>query len=231
MKRGGIAVVTDSGHDIDDAQFPKKRTEDGHELLATVDVDWQQSMLGGQQVAHGRIAEELTAEIKTTRIRTDGGVEVGREETDVVPQTTEFSHVPGEFFVTESTQDEFADQLMEEATGETIHRAQVDLESFAAAHPNADPWMGWFRSGNGPIDSGAAYGDIDSEPDLVKFIHSNENSQLGLTNLEYEGQLLKLVLSEGGWLAIYNPKDRDRVEFTRFIHDEVLPHTSPKLMS
>ncbi|KOX91449.1 hypothetical protein AMS69_18890 [Haloarcula rubripromontorii] len=91
--------------------------------------------------------------------------------------------------------------------------------------------MGWFRSGNGPIDSGAAYGDIDSEPDLVKFIHSNENSQLGLTNLEYEGQLLKLVLSEGGWLAIYNPKDRDRVEFTRFIHDEVLPHTSPKLMS
>ncbi|QIO25597.1 hypothetical protein G9465_25200 (plasmid) [Haloarcula sp. JP-L23] len=89
--------------------------------------------------------------------------------------------------------------------------------------------MGWFRSGNGPIDSGAAYGDIDSEPDLAKFIHGNENSQLGLTNLEYDGRLLKLVLSESGWLAVYNPKDMDTIEFTRFIHDEVLPHASPRL--
>ncbi|WP_232508500.1 hypothetical protein [Haloarcula marismortui] len=114
---------------------------------------------------------------------------------------------------------------------ETIHPAQVDLESFAAAHHNADPWMGWFRASDGPIDSGAAYGDIDSEPDLAEFIHSNENSQLGLTNLKYDGRLLKLVLSESGWLAIYDPKDMDTIEFTRFIHDEVLPHTSPKLMS
>jgi len=229
MKRGGIAVITDSGQEFDDEQFPKMRTEDGHELLATVDVDWRQSMLGGQQVAHGRIAEESIADIKTTRIRADGGVEVGHEETDVVPNTTEFAHVPGEFLVTNSTQDEFADQLMADATGATIHRAQVALESFAKAHPNADPWMGWFRDSDGPIDSGAAYGDIDSEPDLAKFIHGNENSQLGLTNLEYEGRLLKLVLSESGWLAVHDPKDMDTVEFARFIHDEVLPHTSPKL--
>ena len=229
MKRGGIAVVTDSGHDIEENQFPTTRTEDGYELQSTIDIDWQQTLLGANQVTYGRIAKESLTDIKTTRIRADGGIEVDRDESDVVPHTTEFAHVPGEFVVTESTQDEFADQLLEEATGETIHRAQVDLEAFAKAHPNADPWMGWSSPGEGPIDSVAAWGDIDSVPDLAKFIDSNEHSQIGLTNLEYDGRVLKLVLSKSGWLAIYDPKDMDTIEFMRFIHDEVLPYTTPDL--
>lgn len=35
---------------------------------------------------------------------------------------------------------------------------------------------------------------LDSVPEQAEFIHSNENSQLGLTNLEYDGRLLKHVL-------------------------------------
>jgi hypothetical protein len=229
MKEGGIAVVTDSGHEITDAQFPNHRTEAGHDLRSTIDVEWHQSVLDGQQVAYGRAAAESVADIKTTRISADGGVTVEQDTTDVVPETTEFVHLPGEFLVTESTGDTFADRLVETATDETIHRAQVDLESFAEAHADADPWMAWFRDTDGPLDSGAAYGDIESEPDVAKFVHDNENSQLGLTNLEYNGRLLKLVLAESGWLAVHEPTDMDTIEFARFIRDAILPHASPQL--
>jgi hypothetical protein len=89
--------------------------------------------------------------------------------------------------------------------------------------------MGWFRSNNSPVDAGAAYGDINGEPDLAKFVHNNEKSQLRLESLSYNGCQLKLVISESGWVAIYEPSDIDAVEFTRFIRDEVVPYTTPQM--
>lgn len=75
---------------------------------------------------------------------------------------------------------------------------RMKTESFAAAHLNTDTWRGWFRLSHGPIDSDAAYGDINSEPDLVEYIHSTENTRPDLADLTSDGRLLKFVLSESG---------------------------------
>ncbi|NGM71559.1 hypothetical protein G6M89_21685 [Natronolimnobius sp. AArcel1] len=91
--------------------------------------------------------------------------------------------------------------------------------------------MSWFRSEGGPISAGSAYGDINSAPELAQYVEEHQNTQLGLRNVEFNGRQLKLVLSRSGWVAIYEPKDMDTIEFARFVRQKVLPHANPKLVN
>lgn len=230
MKSGAIGVVAAENSDakIDTSEFPRSHTVGGRELQSAVEVEWGQKALDGEELYRGRAATEDVEKIKTTRIDSTGRIETGVEKEDVVPHVTSFLCSPSEFVITESTNDEFAHELLEDTISAPIRPGEVDLEAFAKGRPNAEPWLGWWSS-SGPVDTGAAIGDINSEPDLAKFVHGNENNFLGLKNLEYNGRRLKLAISKSGWVAVYEPKDMDTIEFSRFVRNEILPFTSPKV--
>lgn len=231
MQSGGIGIITtnDSASTIDTTPFPLTESEGDHELLSTVEAEWTQEAFNGTTLNKGRAAKETAEEIKTTRLTDDGKIEAGKEKTDVATHITDFLRVPGEFIVTESTRDEFAHELLKEATGETIHPAAVDLGGFAEANPEAEPWMGWFRGDGGPLNAGFASGEINSAPDMADYLRKNQNTQLGLQGVEFNGRKLKLVVSRSGWIAIYEPKEMDSIEFAQFIREKVQPFAAPNI--
>lgn len=231
MKSGGIAVITtkDSPQTIDTAPFPLTKSKNGRTLRSTVDEEWTQKAFDGTTLNKGRAAEETLEEIKTTQLTPTGKIEEGQNETDIAVNVTDFLRIPGELIVTRSTHDEFAHNLLRKATGEEIYPAVVDLEGFVEQTPNAEPWMGWFSDADGPLDAGSAYGDISSEPDIERYIKEYQNTQLGLQNVEYNGRLLKLVLSRSGWIAVYEPKELGDIEFARFLRERVQQHVQPAL--
>lgn len=229
MQSGALGIITTDGSiDIDTNDFPKQRVEDGRTLRTTLEVNGAQDTFAETRLYGGRVAEENLADVETVQIRADGGIDTGREETDVNTHVTEFTRVPGEFVTTESTDDEFAHEVIGDATGETIHPGHIDLKQLAESHPEAELWMGWFRAG-GALNAGSAYGEINKEPDIAKYINQNENSQLGLEGFQFNGRELKLVVSRSGWVAVYEPSDMGEVEFSQLLHKEILPHAAPSL--
>lgn len=225
MKTGAIAVITKDGHDIDHEQFPTSRQKSGFKLHSTLETDWTQSLLNGRHIIRGRAVAEQLEKVKSPTIETDGGVQRNDIEQEKTAVVSEFAYVPGEFVLTESTSDDFVGHLIEHATDAHVRRGKIDLSQFADAHSEANFWMGWSRSSHGPIDNIFASGDIDDDPDVAQLVKENKSSQLGLRNVEFEGRLMKLVLSESGWVEVHRPKDMGTVEFTRFVDQEVMPHT------
>ncbi|WP_436347049.1 hypothetical protein [Natronorubrum sp. FCH18a] len=116
---------------------------------------------------------------------------------------------------------------MKEATGESIHPALVDIGSFVEENPSAESWMDWFRGDGDPLSAGSAYGDIKDAPEMAQYIQEHQNTQIGLQNVEFNGRQLKLVLSRNGWIAVYEPKEMDTIEFSQFVRKKVLPYVNP----
>lgn len=224
MKGGAIALPTEGGRLTDEA-FPYTRKEADEKLLSTLDLDGRVQDLEGFEITTGTVVHEFLNEHTDHDIRADGAVSTS-ERTQVEAQTTEVVYVQDEFLITESTGQEFAHDAIEAGLGEdTVVPGHIDLVSFAESHPDAKPWMGGFYGRDAPVDAGTAFGEYDEDDELHDVVAEAELNQLGLKHVEFNGRLLKIRLTESGYVEVYDPSDVGTVEFSRFIRDRVLPHT------
>lgn len=232
MHAGGIHLITDSGNGIDTTDFPRERVKNGETLLSTVSVKGNgtaQTTLGADdlRVARGEVARDDLADIKTKRITSDGDIVVDREATDIETEVRDFTYVQDEFLLTDKTREEATCELVAEAIDGTVVPTGLDIRGFAEAHPEAEPDQAWTRNEDEEPECLGAFGSLEDADDLAKRVEEGQDIQRGFKNLEWEGRLLRGTTTRSGYLAIYGPQEMSRMEFVRFIRDEVLPHASP----
>jgi hypothetical protein len=232
MNRGAIAHFTGDSGEADDSDFPKTRTERGRELRSAVQMrDSRQTGLdafadgGSLLLGRGRAAIEDTVDATDTRIRDDGTIRVEDTGTDIVTETTEFLHLEDEFIVTESTEDDFAHDLVEEATGGTIVDTELDLGEFAEEHPDVSIWLEGFYDRDGGAEKGVYIGDLDQDADAREIIEEAKINRLGIEEFTWNGRSLNFLITRSGYVDIYDTSV-DTMEFVQFLHDIVMPHVA-----
>lgn len=232
MNRGAIAHFAGDSAEADDSDFPKTRREKGQELRSAVQMrDGRQTGLdafadGGSLVlGRGRAAIEDTVDATDTRIRDDGTIRVEDTGTDIVTETTEFLHLEDEFIVTESTEDDFAYDLVEEATGGTIVDTELDLGEFAEEHPDVSIWLEGFYDRDGGAEKGVYIGDLDEDADAREIIEEAKINRLGIEEFTWNGRSLNFLITRTGYVDIYD-STVDTMEFVQFLHEIVIPHAT-----
>jgi hypothetical protein len=232
MNRGAIAHFAGDSGEADDSDFPKTRREKGQELRSAVQMrDGRQTGLdafadGGSLVlGRGRAAIEDTVDATDTRIRDDGTIRVEDTGTDIVTETTEFLHLEDEFIVTESTEDDFAYDLVEEATGGTIVDTELDLGEFAEEHPDVSIWLEGFYDRDGGAEKGVYIGDLDEDADAREIIEEAKINRLGIEEFTWNGRSLNFLITRTGYVDIYD-SSVDTMEFVQFLHEIVIPHAT-----
>lgn len=232
MNRGAIAHFADPGGEIDDSDFPKTRTEKGRELRSALQMrDSRQAGLdtfadGGSLVlGRGRAANEHVVDVQTTRIRDDGTIRVESTGTEIATETTEFLHLEDEFIVTESTEEEFAHELVEEATGGTVVDTELDLGEFAEEHPDVSIWLEGFYDRDGGAEKGVYIGDLDEDADAREIIEEAKINRLGIEEFTWNGRSLNFLITKSGYVDIYD-SSVGTMEFVQFLHEVVSPYIS-----
>ncbi|MCD2202952.1 hypothetical protein [Halobacterium sp. KA-6] len=231
MNRGALAHFVNPGSEIDDGDFPNFRTEQGHELKSSLNMrgEIMQTDLGAfngggpLDLSRGRAAQEHVVDVETTRIQDDGTIAVDDEGTEIATQDTDILHLEGEFIVTNDTESDFAHNLIEDATGGTLVNSELDLGTFAEEYPQADIWLGGFYDRDGPVEKGVHIGDLSGDTDAREFIDEAAINRLGVENFGYNGRSLKFLITESGYVDIYD-SSVDTLEFVRFLHEIVVPH-------
>lgn len=231
MNRGALAHFVDSVDEVDDSDFPKSRTEKGRELKSSlsmrgesVQTDFAAFTDGGTlELSRGRAAQEHVVDVETTRIQDDGTIAVDDEGAEVATQDSDILHLEDEFIVTNDTESEFAHSLVEDATGGTLVDTELDLGTFAEEYPDADIWLGGFYDRDGAVEKGVHIGDLNDDKDAREFIDEAEINRLGVENFSYDGRSLKFLITESGYVDIYD-NGVGTMEFVRFLHEIVVPH-------
>lgn len=233
MNSGAIAHFSEPGGAIDDSKFPVARVESDEELLSslnmrgeTIQADFEAIRDGGpMELSRGRAAREEIEEVKSTAIREDGRIDVGNEGTVVSAQVADLLHLKGEFIVTNDTESDFAHSLVERATGGEIADTELDLSSFVVEYPDLDIGLGGFYDRDGDVEKGVHIGDLDDEKDPHEFVEDAAINRLGVENFEYRGRSLDFLVTESGYVDIYD-NNVGTLEFVRFIDEIITPHIS-----
>lgn len=232
MNRGAIAHFADPGAEIDDSEFPTTRVEKGREIKSALSMrgdrqaDLNSFTDGGSLVLHrGRAADETVVDTKATRIQDDGSIRVKEAGSEVATATTEVLHLIDEFIVVESTEDDFAYPLVEEATGGTLADTELDLGEFVEDYPDASIWLEGFYDRDGGAEKGVYIGDLDDDRDARELIEEAKINRVGVDEFSYNGRSLNFLITKSGYVDIYD-NSVGTMEFVQFLHDIVMPHVA-----
>lgn len=202
--------------------FTTAITENGHELMRSIEIDRIFSLSTGSMGFEGTAAvERLTTQAETTIV--DGDIQV--TETEVKETVTaRFAGVPGELVVTESGAAAFVLELLGRETGAEIERAEIDLSAFLEEHRDGSPWKAGFYDRGGKAEKGTLYGeDLLSDESVAPVLTEAALNQLGI-DYEYRDSAAKVDLTESGYVRVHRPNDLEVTAFLEFILAEVQPH-------
>jgi len=222
MISGLVGSVKGDSNRIDTSEFPKVRNESGIELRSTISVEQETENLDGTPIIMGTAAEQVQNEIFRKTIDSEGKITEKTPDVEVETHTTEFALVPGEFVIIESSQGEFAFDMISRATGTSVSPMTFDLDGLARnLRDTANFWMGGFYDHRGSADAGVTYGDqVFDDSEIGSAVWEAKKNQLGI-DFEYNSDDIKLRITEGGFVQIFQPGEYDKFSLIRFI-DEVL---------
>jgi hypothetical protein len=143
----------------------------------------------------------------------------------VATETTEVLHLIDEFIVVESTEDDFAYPLVEEATGGTLADTELDLGEFVEDYPDASIWLEGFYDRDGGAEKGVYIGDLDDDRDARELIEEAKINRVGVDEFSYNGRSLNFLITKSGYVDIYD-NSVGTMEFVQFLHDIVMPHVA-----
>lgn len=226
MKSGAINLISESGQSIDQETFPKEHWKGDEKLLSTLRVERSQQLIDGTTITQGQTAYEETTNVKTHRIRPDGGLEVGRNEQEIEVVLTNFIYIEDEVLLTERTKADTACEMVETATDSIIEPSRIDIESFAGAHAEAELFLAWIRNEDEELTSVCGVGNITEDTEFERRLEQSESTQLSFDGLEWNGRQLRGTITRSGYVEIYQPHDVDTEEFARFIREEVVQYSS-----
>lgn len=222
MKRGVIGRIDGGLGRI--GSFSLTREEEGFELDAMVDVERVKRTPNGLDITMGQAAREDVAETESVSL-SSGGITVSREAA-VETAHTEFLAVGDEFAAVGSSEGTFAFDLLAERFGADVSRASVDLDSFWLALEDPTPWKVGFYGHDGPVENGVVHGEgVLDDGVFGRAIADLRKNQLGL-RVEIRDREYKFLITESGYLELYQPREMAAAGFAEFVADNVLPHTS-----
>lgn len=240
MKSGAINIITEAGQSVSDDIAPIERYEQDETLRSsvqltndhaqgTLDFAVEDGEMSGTAIQEGTIFRENLVEFRTKRLDQDGQLIIDREGRERSVEETRFVHVPEQILITERTECDTARSVFEAVSNSNVDSAEINIRSFDESHPTAEPRLEW------GIDEQREYGPIclvaDQGRDLPedRRIDPNERAQFTFNNLEWESRKLYGTITAGGYVELYRDQNgRDPIsteEFTRFVIEEVLPHT------
>jgi hypothetical protein len=222
MKAGVIGIPDGDFGAVESNQTTVETDE--HELEHCIEVQYSQQ-IGGITVQKGRAALESLEEQDSIEI-VDGAIRV-QSRTQPVTKYTEFVHVPGKFVAVSSGGGTFAFDLIGSQVGVGINRAEIDLDSYFNVQKDkydAVPWKTGFYGHLGKAENGVVYGEsVLEDGDFGNAIADSQMNQIGLSYSRGD-EILKVNVTESGYVEIYQPDNYEEGEFAEFIIEEILTH-------
>lgn len=240
MKAGILGLVAEGELDTVESHYETGVDEAGgsqEEVANQLEVtDEIQTHLGGSNgVApyEGRAVKEEAREVETVAAG-DGGIR-HVETAEVVAHYTEFVAVPSTsaadgFAVTSTSDGLFVFDFLASMQPRdcSIVPAQIDLEGFYRDHENAIVHRyGWESDGEAETGVTWSENDVRQDEDLGELFNDGppHPTQLGMT---YADGLVRLVVTESGYIEIYAPSEMETTEFVELLIDDIIPHASPR---
>lgn len=225
MKKGSIGKVLGEASSIDTSVYPTTESKSGLELLRTLSVRGGESDLRGNEIQVGRAARQDVTKEKGYDIDPDGKVTSNGEEKRKITDVTEFMYSEDQYAVTESTKKEFAFSLLAKAIGTEVSSADIDMNGFIEAHQDARFWMAGYYNHSGEPTSGDGYaeGDLFESDEFRETFEKSDKNRIGV-EFEFESELVKLLLTEGGYIEVYRPSNFDSIQFKRLIDEKISPY-------
>jgi len=222
MKAGVIGIPDRDFGAIDPVQ--ETITQDGYDLTRCIEI--RQSLTGvndSGQIQTGRAAVQRIDDGEAIEI-SDGRIVV-TEQPEITTRYTEFISVPGQFIAVSNGGGTFAFDLIGQNVNASIERAEFDLDGFADEYPDATPWKVGFYGHVGNAENGVLHGEgVFEDSDFGGAVRDAQKNQLGL-NLAWGNETVKMMVSESGYVEVYQPSSYDTAEFSEFVMDSVLDHT------
>jgi hypothetical protein len=240
MKSGAIKIITEEGHGVSNDAAPIERHEEGETLRSsvqlsnshaqsTLDFTVEDGEMSGTVINEGKILREELIEFKNRRLDQDGRPVIDDEGTERSIEETKFIHVSEQVLITARTECESACSVFESVSGSNTEPATIDIKSFDDAHPDAESRLEWGddREGEyGPICLVAGEGQNLPED---RRTDPNKRVQFTFDHLDWEERDLYGTITASGYIELYRDQNgRGQIsteEFTRFVIEEVLPHS------
>ena len=225
MKKGSIGKVLGDTNGIDTSTYPITETRSGLELLRTLSLRDAETDLRGNTVRVGEGGRQEVAKEKSYDIEPDGTIVSDGERKEKITDVADFLYVDGQYTVTESTKKEFIFSLLAKALDAEISNADLNLERFIQDHQEARFWMAGYYNHSGEPTSGDGYaeGDLFESEEFREVFEESDKNRIGV-EFEFETDLVKLLLTEGGYVQVYRPSDFDTLQFKRLVDDEIYPY-------
>ncbi len=221
--KAGVIGIPDG--DFDEVESYQESVEvDEHDLERCIEVQYSQE-IDGIIVQKGRAALESLEEQNSIEI-IDGSIRV-QNRTQPVTKYTEFVLVPGEFVAASSGGGTFAFDLIGSQIGVGITRAELDLDGYFNVQEDkydAVPWKAGFYGHLGNAENGVVYGEsVLEDGDFGNAIADSQINQIGIS-YSHGDEILKVNVTESGYVEIYQPDNYEEGEFAKFIIEEILVH-------
>ncbi|MDZ7689100.1 MAG: hypothetical protein U5J64_10390 [Halobacteriales archaeon] len=187
------------------------------EIQETDTTSFENSTLQKGRAAAQRISTRQIMDIS------DGSIK-SQEEEFVDTAYTEFISLSNEFIAVESSSGKFAFDLLASNLPVRIDGAEFDLEGYLEDHPDSSPWQVSFYGHTGEAEKGTVYGSrIFDDSDMGSVVENCPKSQIGLV-VERDDYEIKFSLTEQGYVTIYQPSNYDKIEFAKFVKEDLLPY-------
>ena len=221
--KAGVIGVPDG--DFGTVESFERKVSDDPELYQCVEVQRRQETENGLIVQKGRAATQKLDEQESVAI-VDGSIRI-QNRSQPVTKYTEFVAVPGQFVVVANSGGIFAFDLLADGVG--IERAEIDLDGYLDVQQSeydATPWKTGFYGHLGTAEKGVVYGEgvLDDE-DFGGAVAGSQKNQLGLSYTQGD-ELMKVNITESGYVEIYQPSNYEEEEFSEFVAEEILAHAS-----
>ncbi|WP_373190218.1 hypothetical protein [Halolamina sp.] len=223
MKSGVIGIATGDLTTVD--SFSEEIEKGDDSLASCVEIVSEIRSADGELLGQfGRAA--MDQYVDTNSVEINGNSIRTGEKSEIRTQYTEFLLSVDGFVIVKNSGGIFALDLIGKHENVSIERAEVNLNSFISGHSGFTPWKVGFYGKSGNADNGVVHGnEIWDDPELGPLLESQRKNQLGI-DIEWRGYEIKMMLTESGYLNIYQPGDFGNTGFMRLVRDEIVPHIS-----
>lgn len=241
MKSGAINIITEAGQGVSNDDPPLQRREQGETLRSsvqltndhaqgTLDFTIEDGDMSGTAIHEGNIFREELVEFKSRRLDQGGQLVTDTEGTERSVEETRFIHVPEKILITARTECDSARSVFESVSGSNVQPGQIDIRSFDDAHPDAESRLEWGDDEEGEYGPICLVADEDRDLPEDRRTDPDERAQFTFNHLNWEKRKLYGTVTASGYVELYRDQNgRGKIsteEFTRFVIEEVLPHTS-----
>lgn len=221
MKAGILGLLNSADEPISQAVGTASR--DGYEYQYCIQPDETlHPETLSKPVQTGEAALEIPEQVEE-KIIDDGDI-VEESRTRTRTKHTNWLLIPDEIVVVENSEGRFFFDLLSAEFNYEANRAKLDLTSMRSDYAETELWQAGFYDRLGTAQKGVVYGeDVLGDKDIGGPLRDAQINQLGF-EYEYNGDQMKLTLTESGYIEIYLPSEFDSEEFVTYLEKEIVQY-------